>query len=227
VLNVSAPVARARSPRQSPIDITRGSIRFERHLPPLRTFYSRSEVEIEYIRKDSTSPAGCTTRHPEETQEAVVARGSGYVTLAGTRYDLEQFHFHTPSEHKFEGRSAPLEMHLVHHSAAGELLVIGVPLIAGPYSVVDVVLANLTPECGEPVHVPEIDLNALLPVDRTTARYDGSLTTAPFTEGVRWFLTKEKTVTQATITRIQSLFPNGNARETQPLNGRTVQVQRR
>ncbi|MFC5099631.1 carbonic anhydrase family protein [Kibdelosporangium philippinense] len=41
------------------------------------------------------------------------------MTLAGTRYDLVQFHFHTPSEHKFEGRHAPLEMHLVHSSAAG------------------------------------------------------------------------------------------------------------
>ncbi|MCE7003064.1 carbonic anhydrase family protein [Kibdelosporangium philippinense] len=223
---LSAPVAQSQLPRQSPIDITRRSIRVDPSLPRLRISYGRSEVEIEYIRKDADSPTGCTTRHHEETEEGTVARGSGHVTLAGTRYDLVQFHFHTPSEHKFEGRHAPLEMHLVHSSAAGKLLVIGVPLVPGPASAVDKVLAKFAPECGKSVHVPAFDLNTLLPEDRTTARYDGSLTTAPFAEGVQWFITKEKTVTINTIRRFQKLFPHGNARETQPLNGRTVQIER-
>ncbi|MFC0105369.1 carbonic anhydrase family protein [Kibdelosporangium aridum] len=223
---LSAPVAQSRLAQQSPIDVTRESIRVEPGLPRLRIFYGRSDIEIEYIRRDSASPTGCTTRHHEETEEGTVARGSGYVTLAGTRYDLVQFHFHTPSEHTFEGRHAPLEMHLVHSSATGKLLVIGVPLVPGPPSAVDKVLAKFAPECGEPVHVPAIDLNALLPADRTTARYNGSLTTAPFAEGVQWFLAKEKTVTKATINRFRSLFPHGNARPTQPLNGRRVQIER-
>jgi carbonic anhydrase len=60
--------------------------------------------------------------------------------------------------------------------------------------------------------------------ERPTARYDGSLTTAPFTEGVQWFPTTPKTAPPATITRFRAQFPAGNARETQPLNGRTVAV---
>jgi carbonic anhydrase len=37
---------------------------------------------------------------------------------------------------------------------------------------------------------------------------------------------RDKTVSQATISRFQSLFVHGNARATQPLNGRTVQAER-
>jgi carbonic anhydrase len=218
--------AQSTLPRQSPVDVTVGSIRFDPNLPQLNVAYGHSDVELEYIRKDADSPAGCTTRHHEETEEGNVEPGSAYVTLSGVRYDLIQFHFHTPSEHKFEGQSTPLEMHLVHRNAAQELLVIGVPLRAGQASTVDKVLAKLAPECGEDVHVGEIDLNSLLPHDRITARYDGSLTTYPFSENVKWFLMKDKTVTQATIDRFQHLFTSGNSRETQPLNGRTVKIDR-
>jgi carbonic anhydrase len=226
LLAVSSPVAQSQLPHQSPINVTRAAVRVEPHLAPLRIFYSHSDIELEYIRKDGTSPDGCTTRHPEETEEGLVPTGAGYVTLAGVRYDLIQFHFHTPSEHRFEGRSTPLEMHLVHRDAAGSLLVIGVPLVAGAYSTVDKALARPAPECGEPVRVPGVELASLLPADRTMIRYDGSLTTAPFTEGVQWFLTRPKTLSQSAISRFQQLFTGGNARATQPLNGRTVEAER-
>ena len=83
-------------------------------------------------------------------------------------------------------------------------------------------ISTLAPECGETVALHDINLNTLLPANRTTLRYNGSLTTAPFTEGVQWFLTKELTVSHETIARFQGLFTSGNARATQPLNGRVV-----
>ncbi|MEV4312403.1 carbonic anhydrase family protein [Actinocrispum sp. NPDC049592] len=224
---LAAPAAETQLPHQSPINITRENVRVDPNLPQLRISYRTTDVELEYIRKDQTDPAGCATRNHEETEEGIVPAGAGYVTLSGTRYDLIQFHFHTPSEHRFEGQSTPLELHLVHRSAAGRLLVIGVPLIPGPRSAVDKVLAKLAPECGESVHLPKVDLNELLPPDRrTVARYDGSLTTAPFSEDVQWFLTGPKTVSPGTVARFQSLFTSGNAREVQPLNGRVVELDR-
>jgi carbonic anhydrase len=209
---------------QSPINVTVGSLRLDPNQPELKVSYGHSDVELEYIRKDADTATGCTTRNAEETEEGIVATGAGHVTVAGVRYDLVQFHFHTPSEHRFQGRSTPLEMHLVHRSAEGKLLVIGVPLRAGRSSTVDKVLANLVPECGENHQVHDVDLRSLLPANLTTFRYNGSLTTAPFTEGVQWFLAQEMTVSQATITRFQGLFTSGNSRAVQPLNGRTVTV---
>jgi carbonic anhydrase len=215
-------VAQSQVPRQSPVDVVRSAVDVDRARPELRVSYGRSELELAYVRKDQDSPGGCTARHHEETEEARVPAGAAQVTVAGVRYELEQFHFHTPSEHRFGGHSFPLEMHLVHRSAAGELLVIGVPLRPGPHSTVDDVLARLSPECGDPVRIPTIDLASLLPANHGTIRYQGSLTTAPFTEGVRWFLMADRTVTHATITRFQTLFVHGNSRATQPLNGRRL-----
>ncbi|MET8763220.1 carbonic anhydrase family protein [Lentzea sp. NPDC004782] len=211
------------TPKQSPVDVTFGAIRFDPDTPEPDVAYGHSALALKYIRKDAAKPDGCTTRDHEETEEADVEPGAGHVTVAGTRYDLVQFHFHTPSEHRFGGHGTPLEMHLVHRSAEGKLLVIGVPLVVGAHSVVDDVLATLAPECGTPVEIAPIDLNRLLPVySHETLHYTGSLTTAPFTEGVEWYLTGEQHVTAATIARFKGLFTAGNARATQPLNGRTL-----
>jgi len=226
LLTAGVAPARSQTSSQSPIDITPSSIRLDPHLPPLEISYGHHAAgDLHYVRKDGAATDGCAVRDHEETEEFEVEPGAGHVTLSGVRYDLVQFHFHTPSEHRFAGHADPLEMHLVHRSAAGALLVIGVPLRVGAPSTVDKVLSRLAPECGEEVHLGDIDLNTLLPVNRATARYTGSLTTAPFTEGVRWFLMGEKTVTRATVSRFQGLFYGGNARPVQPLNGRTVQVE--
>lgn len=214
--------AESGTPKQSPVNVTPGAIRFDPHAPKLDVTYGSSAIELKYIRKDTADPNGCTIRNHEETEEADVAPGAGHVTVAGTRYDLVQFHFHTPSEHQFGGRNTPLEMHLVHRSAEGKLLVIGVPLVVGSPSVVDDVLAKLSPECGAPVEIEPINLNRLLPASHDTLHYTGSLTTAPFTEGVEWYLTCEQHVSAATIARFKGMFTAGNARETQPLNGRTI-----
>ncbi|MGW6929518.1 carbonic anhydrase family protein [Lentzea sp. NPDC054927] len=214
--------AESGTPKQSPVNVTPNAIRFDPHAPKLDVTYGSSALELKYVRKDTADPNGCTIRNHEETEEAEVEPGSGHVTVAGTRYDLVQFHFHTPSEHQFAGRNTPLEMHLVHRSAEGKLLVVGVPLVVGGHSVVDDVLAKLSPECGAPVDIEPINLNRLLPVGHHTLHYTGSLTTAPFTEGVEWYLTGEQHVSAATIARFQGLFTAGNARATQPLNGRTI-----
>ncbi len=46
--------------------------------------------------------------------------------IAGTRYELLQFHLHHPSEHLLAGKGFDLECHFVHKSAAGALAVTGV-----------------------------------------------------------------------------------------------------
>ncbi|MBP2478359.1 carbonic anhydrase [Crossiella equi] len=215
-------MAQSQVPLQSPINITPDAIRIDPSHPKLDVNYGSAPLELRYVRKDADAANGCATRHHEETEEAEVPAGAGHVIAAGVRYDLIQFHFHTPSEHTFLGHHLPLEMHLVHRSAAGKLLVVGVPLRAGAHSAVDEVLAKLSPECGDTVDVHSLDLNRLLPANRHMLRYQGSLTTAPFSGDVQWYVASEFHVSQATISRFQHLFTAGNARSTQPLNGRTL-----
>lgn len=40
--------------------------------------------------------------------------GNYYTRISGRVYELLQFHFHTPSEHTFDGKHYPMEAHLVH-----------------------------------------------------------------------------------------------------------------
>ncbi|KAF9300362.1 hypothetical protein BGZ74_007992 [Mortierella antarctica] len=51
------------------------------------------------------------------------------ITLKGKKYNLVQFHFHTPSEHRVNNRHADAELHFVHRSPEDQALaVVGVLL---------------------------------------------------------------------------------------------------
>ncbi len=57
----------------------------------------------------------------------VQAQGFDYITFLnykGKNYELLQFHFHTPSENRVDGKAYASEMHMVHKASDGSLLVI-------------------------------------------------------------------------------------------------------
>ena len=56
---------------------------------------------------------------------------AGSVVIDGVKYELAQFHFHSPSEHTIGGKSFDLEMHLVHKTADGKIAVIGLMFTKG------------------------------------------------------------------------------------------------
>src|SRR3990167_4652687 len=57
-------------------------------------------------------------------------RGSS-ISIGHRRFELIQFHFHTPSEHIIHGKSYDMEAHLVHKGERGELAVIAVLIEKG------------------------------------------------------------------------------------------------
>ncbi len=149
--------------------------------------------------------------------------------IGGASYELKQYHFHSPSEHTIEGQHLPMEMHLVHQSTEGELAVLGVLIEEGDHNpAFEPVWANLPDEVGEEVHHQHVAVNVddLLPADHKTVRYQGSLTTPPCSEGVSWFVAVEPIELSADqIAAFTSIF-QGNNRPVQPLNDRTVSVDR-
>lgn len=100
-------------------------------------------------------------------------------------FTLRQFHFHTPSEHTVADAAFPMELHLVHQSAAGTIVVLGVFLVEGQENPS---LASIWTALASGDRSGEVAIDALLPGDRRTVRYQGSLTTPPCSEGVRWVL---------------------------------------
>ncbi|MEZ4216183.1 MAG: carbonic anhydrase family protein [Myxococcota bacterium] len=156
------------------------------------------------------------------TLELEIERGSG-LDYDGTRFDLEQLHFHTPSEHRLEGRRLPLEMHLVHRSAAGRLLVVAVLFEAGaadPF--LERLLSDAPAHEGRVDRADALDVAAALGESGPFYAYDGSLTTHPYTEGVTWLVRKRRgEASSDQIVRLLVL-EGGNARDVQPLGARAI-----
>jgi carbonic anhydrase len=92
-----------------------------------------------------------------------------------------------------------------------------------PHEELDKIFSDLPEEEGKTKLVRGFDLTTLLTEDLGSFRYQGSLTTPPFTEGVQWVVLDETLeVSQGQVEAFLDLFPDGNSREVQLLKGRTV-----
>ncbi len=193
---------------QSPIDIVNPT---PTKLPPITFNYQPTSLNI---------------RNTGNTIEVAYQEGS-WIEVDGIKYHLLQFHFHAPSEHTVKGNLSDMEMHLVHESENGTLAVIGVLIKSGRINTAFNPFWNYLPSgLGEPKRIEDVILNAydLLPTKKQTYRYNGSLTTPPCSEGVKWFvLTTPIEMSQSQIAAFKSIM-SGNNRPVQPLNGRELLV---
>jgi len=147
------------------------------------------------------------------------------VTVDGRAYELKQFHFHAPSENRIDGKTFPLEGHLVHADAQGKLAVVAVMFTEGADNAALASLwKNLPTHEGEKQAVPaSFDASALLPAERSYYRFAGSLTTPPCSEGVTWLVMRTPvTASAAQVAAFTKAVGFANNRPVQPLNGRKV-----
>ena len=56
------------------------------------------------------------------------------IVVDGASYDLKQFHYHTPSEHTYDGRPFMVEWHFVHQNSAGNTAAVAVMANVGASS---------------------------------------------------------------------------------------------
>ncbi len=139
-------------------------------------------------------------------------------------YELVQWHFHRPSEEQFDGKPFAMNIHFVHKNDAGDIVVLGVMVKEGNENPGIRTLWSHAPQKEGPAVTPEgVKFNPanLLPREREFFSYQGSLTTPPCTEPIRFFILK----TPINMSREQiDQFPfKLNARPVQPLNGRVIE----
>jgi carbonic anhydrase len=200
-----ANAACAAGKRQSPIDI-RDGIKVE--LDAVRFAYGASAFRV------------VDTGHTVQVNVA----GGNTITVQGRDYELQQFHFHRPSEEHVNGRRYDMVVHLVHKDAQGRVAVVAVLLDRGAAQpIVQAVWNNLPLEKNDEVAAQQpLDLERLLPEDRRYYTYMGSLTTPPCSEGVLWMVMKHPVpVSPEQIGVFARLYPM-NARPLQPLHGRLI-----
>lgn len=158
------------------------------------------------------------------TIQVNVAPGS-YISVNGKRYNLLQFHFHSPSEHTIDGRPADMVAHLVHKADDGQLGVIGMMFNQGQSNAALAPLwAEMPQHAGDQhdLHGAAVDLDVLLPATRAYYNYSGSLTTPPCSEGVNWMVMQQPVEVSADqVAAFTKLF-HKSTRPVQALNGRSI-----
>ena len=155
----------------------------------------------------------------------VNCRNGSYTAIGNKRYELLQFHFHSPSEHKINGTSYAMEAHFVHKGADGKLAVVGVLMNEGNGNdFIKTLWSNLPKDEGKEHVVADVRINGnqLLPNDLSYYTYSGSLTTPPCNEIVNWIVLKTPVeASKSQIDIFTSLFKK-SARPIQSLCGRVV-----
>lgn len=147
------------------------------------------------------------------------------LSAKGSVFELQQFHFHSPSENTIAGKSFPLEAHFVHTDANGNLAVVAVVYEEGEQNAeLGKIWTQMPAEAGQKAVLEEpVDANIFLPKDKDYYYFNGSLTTPPCTEGVRWFVLKEiGAVSKEQVDKFTHVMHHPNNRPVQPLNARLV-----
>lgn len=196
---------------QTPIDIPKQASK-GKGLKPLK--YAYEPVPVRMINNGHTIQVNNST--------------PSSLAVGSDRYDLVQFHFHSPSEHTLAGASFDGELHLVHKNSAGALAVVGVFLKQGKKDnkVLAPVFENMPVEPSE----VEKTIDATVKVSSLVRpkpyyTYSGSLTTPPCTEGVTWFVLGQPVeVSQAQLDKLRGAFHGPTNRPVQSVGDRQVDL---
>ena len=191
--------------RQSPIDIRDGM-----------------KVELEQISFDYHPSSFSVVDNGHTVQVGV--SGGNYITVQNRMFELQQFHFHRPSEERINGKAFEMVVHLVHRDAQGRLAILALLLERGaPQATIQTVWNNLPLEKFETMQ-PSILLDPaeMLPARRDYYTYMGSMTEPPCSEGVLWMVMKQPVQASAAQMALFSRLYPLNARPIQPTNGRII-----
>lgn len=153
-----------------------------------------------------------------------------------TTFAFKQCHFHTPSEHLIDGMTYPMEMHIVNlmpnddKNATPQYLVVGVLFKVGKENkfIADFLDAipkeehETAPLKAGKVKLADLFGNVPEELFGNYYNYRGSLTTPPYTESVRWYVSKH--IFEASAEQIEAInkIEGNNARHVQAMYGRKV-----
>jgi len=200
--------ATAATERQSPIDIDQAV----------------ADKELTRLQADLKETPVVVINNGHTIEEEY--RPGSSLTVGGVRYDLKQFHFHTPSEHLLDGVTYPMEMHLVHaeHGHPEHLLVVGALFKEGNANkLLDKLIADVPAHAGEHADKDvKLDASAVFKRGEGYYHYEGSLTTPPYSESVTWLVLDQ--VHDASAEQIEAMnrIEGNNARHIQDQRARLI-----
>jgi carbonic anhydrase len=154
----------------------------------------------------------------------VNAEPGSRLRVEGQSFELLQLHYHSPSEHQINGEEFLLEAHFVHQNENGELAVVAVLFRDGAWNSDLEKIGKAAPATvgqSAPIDIRFEELK-LHTSHGSYFRYNGSLTTPPCTEGVRWYILKMPARMSAKQAANFVDLIGDDARGPQPLNARII-----
>jgi carbonic anhydrase len=134
------------------------------------------------------------------------------------KYFVRHFEFHHPSEHLVDGKPHSLELQIYHKSEDEQWLALAIFLEVGKEnSEFNSVIKFLSSKEKE----GKIDLSRIVKENDQTFFYEGSLTTPPCSEGMKWYVMKTPIqVSKEQMNEIikRGIFVKMNARPVQKFN---------
>ncbi|XP_041508543.1 carbonic anhydrase 6-like [Microtus oregoni] len=231
--------------RQSPINLQSKKVKFNRFLKPL-TLSGYGEDGLEFSMTNNG-----------HTVQIALPSTMSMKDSNGTLYKAEQMHFHwggdfaeiSGSEHTVDGIRRVIEIHFVHYNSKYEnfdeaksqpdgLAVLAVLVEINEYeentyySPLISELLNIQ-YTGQITTLKNINIYNLLPGDTFHYyTYEGSLTTPPCTENVKWFVLQDTVkLSKTQVVNMENTIKNDHNetlhniyRKTQALNKRVVQA---
>lgn len=156
----------------------------------------------------------------------VNTRGWAKINVEGVEFALKRLDFHIPSEHTIDGKHYPMEIQFVHEAEDKQLAVVSRMAVPGrPDRTLAKLLENLPMQAGQTEKLPA---NALKNIEMKKKygnyyRYNGSTTTAPCEEGVRWYVLKTPmSFSKEQYEKLKSAVKADNNRAVQALNARMI-----
>lgn len=148
------------------------------------------------------------------------------IAVDDQEFELKHFDFHVPSETTVNGKSFPMEALFHHENKDGEATIVSMMFVPGEEDhTINKLWEQLPMEAGKS---ERLTAKALRPIETTQKmdgyyRYNGSLTTPPCTEGVRWLVLKQPMkVSNAQLAKIKNALKTPNNRPVQALNARQI-----
>ena len=152
--------------RQSPIDIIKSN----------KKIRSNNILKIDYLDKNIVYQSVL-----KDDNLIYYPNSNNYLTFNDTRFKLEQFHFHNPSEHKLDSQTYDMEIHFVHRFESN-YLVLAFFIKKGNTGPFDMALkSNNNLNQAIELVLPKKDTNIFY-------FYPGSLTTKPYSSNVTWLV---------------------------------------
>ena len=148
-----------------------------------------------------------------------------FISWENERFELIQYHFHSPSEHHVNGKHFDMEVHLVHKTSDHLYVVVAILVKQGKHnpSIQKIWDRIPTKTNKEFWHENEFfNVSDLLPSTREYFHYSGSLTTPPCSENVSWFVLGHPIEVSSEQIHYFQKFIEHNARPIQKMHHRII-----